>query len=153
MDIHSLTLGKRENGKRYLRRPLNWKRYCACADYLQLNKEEFELLLGEKLSHDSMKRFFQQFEDGLLKALLITMGEQGLYLVYRPKSKLVVRSIMAPRIERLRDTTGCGDVFGAAFVSAIINGASIPTAARFANVQAARNCRFAGIEELILDAP
>lgn len=150
MDIHSLTLGKRKGGDRYFRRPANWKRYCACADYLQVNREEFELLSGEMISLGAMRRFFETFSSGFLRALHITSGKQGSYLVYRPESKILVRNIKAPDVKNILDTTGCGDVFGAAFVSAIVKGHSIYSATRYANAQAARNCRFAGIEELRL---
>jgi hypothetical protein len=150
MDIHSLTLGKRKSGKRYFRKPVNWKRYCACADYLQMNKEEFELLSGKATTANSMKLLFKEFEKGILKALHVTMGANGSFLVYRPKSKITVKLIKPPEIRRLRDTTGCGDVFGAGFVAAIMKGHSIYSASRMANKAAAQNCCFAGIEDLRL---
>ena len=150
MDIHSLTLGKRKSGKRYFRKPANWKRYCACADYLQMNKEEFELLSGKATTADSMRTLFKEFEKGILKALHITMGAHGSFLVYRLKSKITVKLIKPPEISRLRDTTGCGDVFGAGFMAAIMKEHSIYSGTRLANRAAAQNCRFAGIEDLKL---
>jgi sugar/nucleoside kinase (ribokinase family) len=150
MDIHSLTLGKRKSGKRYFRKPANWKRYCSYADYLQMNKEEFELLSGKAISANSMRTLFKGFGKGILKVLHVTMGAHGSFLVYRPKLKIIVKLIKLPEISRLRDTTGCGDVFGAAFVAAIMKGYSIYSASRMANKAAAQNCRFAGIEDLRL---
>jgi len=153
VDIHSLTLGKRKSGERYFRKPLNWKRYCACADFLQMNREEFELLSGQPAFNESLKRFYSQFADGFLKALHVTCGQAGSCLAYKPGAKIVIKRIKAPVIRDLRDTTGCGDVFGAAFVASIVQGNSIYSSACFANDRAAMKCRFAGIESLRLHKP
>ncbi len=150
IDIHSLTLGMRKSGERYLRRPANWKKYCACADYLQVNSEEFELLSGKVISKNALKQFFEAVDKGYLRALHITLGKQGSYLVYKPESNILVRTIKSLVIRNPRDTTGCGDVFGAAFAAAIMKGLPDYKATRIANLRAGENCGYAGIEGLRL---
>jgi sugar/nucleoside kinase (ribokinase family) len=147
MDIHSLTLGLRANGERYLRKPANWQRYTAIADYLQMNSEEYELLTGFgpkaltlKVFHGWRKR----------RTLIVTMGREGALVGYKMQSGAKYDFISAPKIKQAVDTTGCGDVFGAAFAAMILEEYSPEKAVRFANLQASRKCRYSGIEDMKL---
>lgn len=118
MDIHSLTLGSRkvEDGyKRFLRRPSNWLRYVSCADILQMNESEFEIVSGCEFSHENLKNFWQLISPGA-KCLLITLGKDG-SLVISGKAKPVIKEIPPIKISRVYDTTGCGDAFAAGFIS------------------------------------
>jgi sugar/nucleoside kinase (ribokinase family) len=151
MDIHSLTLGKKENGERFLRKPPDWKRYAACADYLQMNQREFELLSETSANPENVREFYQNLGMSGPIALNITLGERGSYLVHHDFDKLVCEHIAAPRVEIMADTTGCGDVFGAAFTAALCKGYANKLAAWTANQKASENCRYAGIENLNLD--
>jgi len=131
MDIHSHTLGRRkvEGGyRRYLRTPPHWERYAACADILQMNETEFELLSGMGLSQKNVMDFFAN-KVNHLKCLAVTLGGDGCLVVYR-KNTLVFRRIPAIRIERVYDTTGCGDIFGAGFAAEYLRSRSPLKAAR-----------------------
>ncbi|MFQ6617965.1 MAG: hypothetical protein ACE5QV_04670, partial [Fidelibacterota bacterium] len=44
MDIHSLTLGIDEQGKRVPRKLWNWERWVSCADIIQLNENELSVI-------------------------------------------------------------------------------------------------------------
>jgi sugar/nucleoside kinase (ribokinase family) len=148
MDIHSLTLGLRTNGERYLRKPSNWKRYAACADYLQMNGEEYKLLTGLIPSPQTLRLFPDQESR---KALLVTMGNKSTLAGYRTLSETKYRSFAVPKVKRPVDTTGCGDVFGAAFAAMILKGYSPEASIKFANLQASKSSLHPGIENIELD--
>ena len=146
MDIHSLTLGRKKAPGgywRHLRRPRYWQRYAACADILQVNETEFELLSGEKLSLSEAADFMAG-QLMRLKCLVVTRGAEGSLVVYRSGEKLVGRLLPPIRVARVFDTTGCGDIFGAGFVSEFLNSGSYLKAARFGNRLAADRCRKKG---------
>lgn len=148
IDIHSLTLGLKTNGGRFLRKPANWKRYADCADYLQMNAREYQLLTGLtpilltlRLFPDLKKR----------KAVMVTLGSKGTLAGYNTRSGPGYKSFAVPKAKQPVDTTGCGDVFGAAFVALILKGYSLKASIKFANLQASRNSLFSGIENIRLD--
>jgi sugar/nucleoside kinase (ribokinase family) len=143
MDIHSHTLGRRkvEGGhRRHLRRPPHWRRYIACADILQVNAVEFELLSGKKISRAAVGDFFAR-EAQHLKCLIVTLGVDGSLVSYRGKGNAIItRSIPVVSIERVHDTTGCGDIFGAGFVAEYLRTRSPIKAARHGSRKAGARC-------------
>ena len=147
MDIHSHTLGRRkvEGGhRRHLRRPLHWRRYVACADILQVNAVEFELLSGLKVSRQAAGGFFD-CEVRHLTCLIVTLGADGCLVTYRSRRNLIVTChIPALKIGRVYDTTGCGDIFGAGFVAEYLKTGSPIKAARHGTRLAGARCRKRG---------
>lgn len=150
IDIHSLTLGIKDDGQRYLRRPHNWQRYAACADYLQMNAAEFELLAGIGPSHSILNTFFKIYGGKRPKALIVTAGSEGTFITSVEKSAIKSRFIESPKVDDSLDTTGCGDVFGASFMAAILRGHNLDKAVQIANDRAAQKCYTCGIEKLRL---
>lgn len=147
MDIHSHTLGKRKvagGHRRHLRRPPNWRRYIACADILQVNAVEFELLSGVPPSRRAAGDFFEG-EAGHLKCLIVTLGSDGCLITYRgQKGMIATRRIKAVDIRRVYDTTGCGDIFGAGFVAEYLRTGRPVKAARHGTRLAGERCRKRG---------
>ncbi len=147
MDIHSHTLGRRkvEGGhRRHLRRPPHWRRYIGCADILQVNAVEFELLSGMKISRRAAGGFYET-EGGHLKCLIVTLGAGGCLVTYRgQRSMSVTRHVPAVEIKRVYDTTGCGDIFGAGFVAEYLRTKSPLKAARHGTRLAGGRCRKRG---------
>lgn len=150
IDIHSLTLGKKPDGGRFLRRPRNWKRYAACADFLQMNSIEFELLSGKSAEKDTVTAFFKLFSPSRLKALLVTLGDRGAFFASQFGRGVRCQQVRPPRVGRIMDTTGCGDVFGAGFCSAWIMGSSAMRSAEIAVASATMKTRVRGVENLNL---
>lgn len=143
MDIHSLTLGRKKapgGYRRFLRRPRYWKRYAACADILQINETEFELLCGQEFSRKNATSFVTEHLNHL-KCLAVTRGVKGSLLVLRKNRRLYSREIPPVTVSRVQDTTGCGDIFGAGFVAEYLRSRSFIKAAQNGNRLAADRCR------------
>lgn len=145
MDIHSLTLGRRRipgGYRRFMRRPRNWKRYAACADILQMNATEFELLSGWSFSADRAGRFYDR-ELSHLTCLAVTLGADGCLVTYRA-GRTESRRLPAVRIGQVHDTTGCGDIFAAGFIVEYLRSGDPVSSARAGNRLAAARCRRRG---------
>ena len=146
MDIHSLTLGRRRvrgGYRRHLRRPRYWRRYVACADILQVNKVEFELLSGRSFSPGAATAFFRE-ELLFAKCLVITLGDEGCQIVYQRSGNTIGRHVKGIRVARVLDTTGCGDIFAAGFISEYLDTRNFVEAARRGNRLAAARIRIKG---------
>lgn len=142
-DYHSLTLGIGENYERKRRPVEDWRRWPFMTDTVQLNEEEIAGLTRERLSE-------QQTVGHLLtlgvKNLLVTRGERGLSLFYNDHKKVVRKDIAGVAVERARDATGCGDVFGAAFHLSYVKTKDPVASAEFANTVAAAKAQMVGAD-------
>lgn len=152
IDLHSLTLGRRKTKggfARFLRRPRNWQRYVACADILQVNRVEFELISGTPFSIESAYMFFSRCRGEGLRYLIITLGQKGCLIVHVSKR---IHSISIPASRPAThpyDTTGCGDVFAAGFISTysecwLSEEKNLIKAAQTGNCLAAQRCMVKG---------
>jgi len=148
IDIHSLTLGKRADGRRYLRKPRNWRRYAACADYLQMNRCEFELLTGMAMDKSGLRRFFGLLPGRRPQALIVTLGREGSYLLCRGGRLAAGRQFRVPQPSPAGDTTGCGDIYAAAFCAGLVQQYDLARCAKLANACAQQRVGLAGIETL-----
>ena len=148
IDFHSRTLGRRADGTRYLRRPRDWQKTVLCADFLQMNEVEFKLLARQLPDRSRCQRFMATEMNKGARALLVTLGSRGCIVCYRRGTSIVVQQIMPPATNKVIDTTGCGDVFAAAFLSAVISKASIPSATAIAVRIATSRAEFASVEDL-----
>lgn len=138
LDLHSLTLGFAADGKRFLCKPAGWERWAACADWLQMNEVEASLL-GDG---QDLERFAASILDLGPRGVMITRGGAGCFGCWRESG--VVRRLSVPAARRPQPAfpTGCGDVFGAGFTYAVVEGAPAEAALRFANAAAgAKACR------------
>jgi sugar/nucleoside kinase (ribokinase family) len=67
---------------------------------------------------------------------------------YNDHKHVVQKEVAGVRVEHVRDTTGCGDVFGAALHLQYVRTRNLLDAAQFANNVASARTRFIGIEGL-----
>lgn len=148
IDFHSRTLGRRVDGTRYLRRPKDWRKTVLCADYLQMNEVEFELLTGQRPDQNHCRRFMVEEMNRKARALLVTLGSRGCIVSYRRGTSIVSRQVLSPATKKVTDTTGCGDVFAAAFVTSQMSNPSIESAARFAVRVATFRAENVSVEDL-----
>lgn len=144
-DFHSLTLGVKQNHERFRRPVVDWRRWVFMTDTVQLNEDEIAGLSIEQLTE-------QQTVGHLLalsvKGLVVTRGERGASLFFNDHKKVTRRDIDGLKVERQRDATGCGDVFGAAFHLHYVKTNDLLAAATFANTVAAAKATLNGSENI-----
>lgn len=146
MDIHSLTLGRKKakgGFHRFLRRPRYWQRYAACADILQMNRVEFELLSGDPLSDNSAVALLRRHLPRV-RCLLVTLGREGVLVASRTDGRWRVLRIPVREVKHPHDTTGCGDIFAAGFILEYLRTHDVVASARRGNILAASRCRLPG---------
>jgi len=144
-DFHSLTLGLNDAHERRRRPVEEWRRWAFMVDTLQLNEEEIAGLPVEPMSE-------RQIAGHLLtlgvKGVLVTRGERGVS-VYRNDQKHVVRTdISGIPANGEGEPTGCGDVFGAAFILHYVRTSDLLASAEFANRAGAAKARMRGADQL-----
>ncbi|MCX6825910.1 MAG: PfkB family carbohydrate kinase [candidate division Zixibacteria bacterium] len=150
IDIHSLTLGKRKDGSRYLRKPPGWEKVVEIADYLQMNRAELSILTekrrklktpGDNISLN-LKQLYRSLTDYSIevskKVFIITDGANGCHWCLGGQRKPELNRISSPSLIKRGDVTGCGDCFSAGFIIALIMGKGLDECAASAN-QAAVN--------------
>ena len=150
MDVHSLTLGIDGRRRRFFRAPPRWEAWLGCADVVQLNEHEGELLAGGPLdSVEATGKFGERVLALGPEALLITRGEKGADSVARnPRGAVEVRHYPAQAAAVPVDETGCGDAFLMGFTWSFLKTRSVPSAVRFANRVAGVTCGLRGIDQM-----
>ncbi len=146
IDFHSRTLGRDHAGRRFLRRPRDWREMIRCADFLQMNEIEFCLLAGKPPDPAVGLRFMRKQLGHNCRGLFVTLGDKGCLYALRREERITVGCLPAPRIRKSAiDTTGCGDIFAAAFLAAYWTSKDALLAARFAVDTASARVRVSGI--------
>jgi len=144
LDMHSLTLGVNSDATRY-RRPLSeWRRWCFMVNSVQMNEEEAAGLTVEQYSEEALAK---QMLPLMVNAMFVTRGERGV-TVFQQEHKHLMRKDIPGLPTGSKDPTGCGDVFGSAFLYQFCKTKRVEQAAQFANEVAAANSTFAGSDEL-----
>src|SRR5574341_882505 len=146
LDLHSLTLGIDDKGRRFLKKPENWEEYVACADYLQLNQTELETILGKKIKRADLAETSSQLGKLGPEMVLVTLSDNGCHLTYRSvDNENVYNELVSKPVSPVVDTTGCGDVFGAGFLAKLFATNDPVQAADFANYVAGLKATFSGL--------
>ena len=144
-DYHSLTLGVRANHERY-RRPLeDWRRWAFMDDTVQLNEEEIAGITLEGLTEKQTAGHLLTLS---VKGVVVTRGDRGATLYYSEHKKMLRKDVEGVRLENPRDSTGCGDVFGAAFLLQYAGSRDLFAATDFANRIAAAKVQQIGVGNL-----
>ena len=146
LDLHSRALGIDEHGRRYYREVPEWREWVSACDFLQMNEMEAATLAGSRvaLDDDALIKFGVTLVAENLSACNITLAGRGSLLFYRAASGVTHTHIRPQRRVRAMDVIGCGDAFGAAFLTHLFAHSDYVAAARFANLVAALNTTFLG---------
>jgi len=154
-DIHSLMLGRANDGKRYRRKPYGLKKWLEHFNYVQMNLGEARTLTGLDLDRSA-----GDFEGALSRAsaavqrlgpglVAITLGEKGAFLSEVNRIGSVASELRGGhRIDSPIDPTGSGDVFLAAFTSTVVLGGDPGEALSFAVRSSALSTTVQGAEKL-----
>jgi len=155
-DLHSLALGRRPDGTRYLRPIEEAIAWLACFDVVQLNEDEMGQLGEQPLALAARALTLGT------GAVCVTLGARGAVYVSagdfghlgwagaaRPArgsgAGLVKTALVrADGLPADGDPTGCGDVFGGTLVAALLDGTALEEALTLANRMAARNVTHRG---------
>jgi adenosine kinase len=146
LDLHSLTLGIDDTGKRFPKKPDNWEEYVGGADYLQLNLTELETIIGKKINKSELEIVATRIVELGTQIVVVTLSDRGCLLVYRTiENEIKSESVKLNPVSQVADTTGCGDVFGAGFLAKLIAVKDPVQAAEFANHVAGLKVTFSGL--------
>jgi sugar/nucleoside kinase (ribokinase family) len=146
LDLHSLALGIDASGKRYYREIPNWREWVAASDILQMNEREAATLAGwgERCTRGELLDFGRHLVSERLLACHITLASEGSLLFYRNHGRIDQEHCPPQMIPQVVDIIGCGDAFGAAFLTHFMKTKNFSAAAHFANKIAGLNCTFMG---------
>ena len=144
LDMHSLTLGVNSDATRYRRAVSEWRRWCFMINSVQMNEEESGGLTIEKYDEESLAK---QMLPLMVNALFVTRGAMGVTM-FQQEHKHLLRKDIPGIATGSKDPTGCGDVFGSAFLYQYCRTKNFERAVTFANEVAAVNSTFSGSEQL-----
>lgn len=145
MDIHSLSLGINEDGKRYRRPLMNWRRWLFMLHAVQMNEEEAQGLALEKYEEESL---IKQITALNTDNVIITRGSNGCSLYHDEHKQIHRLDCPGENIDREVDSTGCGDAFAAAYCAKYIRSRDGVESVKFANKVAAIKASLKGNESL-----
>jgi len=150
-DLHSLFLGPpRADGPRLPRILPRWGEWLRCFHAVQMNEDEYELLVAEPLAPETYPEYILGFG---ARAAFVTQGERGASFAARPRpleprgrgNETVERgSVPAHPVAPGGDPTGAGDAWGAALVGGLVSGVEVRRAIARANAVAAVKMRHRG---------
>ncbi|MFA6434814.1 MAG: PfkB family carbohydrate kinase [Elusimicrobiales bacterium] len=108
----------------------------AGADLVKINKSEFEEAFGVRLSRRGLRKVFDKYSPGGLKALIVTNGP-GRTLAVARSGMWTVWSVPLRRVE---SPVGAGDSFMAGFIAGFMKGLPFEAGLRLATGCAASDC-------------
>jgi hypothetical protein len=160
LDVHNIVMKTCTDGQR-IQGPVNeWQDWCINCDTLQMNESEINIISFEKLKeYDIAFNVLAENKGKGPKALVITRGTDGASL-FQKKEKNILgekfgdidrEDLSAIENTNFRDSTGCGDVFGAGFFykNSIHEQSNFAIAANFANKLASAKTELTGVEEMV----
>lgn len=141
LDLHSLTLGRKSDGMRYLRNTEagDWIKH---SDIIQANEREFKAIGGDP---GNPELFFREicFKEG--KIFNLTRSHRGSSSFYWEDGNLNCIDAAPAAEMKVIDPTGCGDAFMAGFIFDYYINRDIEKAAKAANLSAAITGAFKGL--------
>jgi adenosine kinase len=171
VDVHSKVARWDARGKKEIVPFADWREWLGRADAAQMNEFECEMIVGRKLREQSdFVAAGAEIVAAGAPIVLITLGPLGSVLVYdrgrlsgagdqgagaagqrgSPVGEGDLRWVANPAlaVEKVVDTTGCGDSFSAGFMWSYLQSGDPVKANAAANIVAGVNCTVAGIGHL-----
>ncbi|RJP76408.1 MAG: hypothetical protein C4524_10040 [Candidatus Zixiibacteriota bacterium] len=148
LDVHSLTLSDPDpKGRRRMRVLRDWQDWLRGMEYVQLTLTEAASLAGQ---NKTTLAGLVEVADWLLEngtlGVIVTRGNLGALYFHMDEQGILKEEVPAFPVQTLVDTTGCGDVFSAAFVFHLLRwGGGGLQSITFANRAAALKATFSGL--------
>jgi sugar/nucleoside kinase (ribokinase family) len=145
LDIHCLVCGVNPDYTRFYR-PLDmWRRWLFMLHGVQMNEKEATCITNEIKDEIVLARQILALDT---KVLHITRSSRGSTIFVDDHKQVKRYDIPAFDPEKAVDTTGCGDVYAAAYCTGYLKLMDIEKATQFANMIASYNARFPGAKGL-----
>jgi hypothetical protein len=149
-DLHSLLLAVGPDGARTLQPLPAWPAWRECFDVVQMNEDELSALTVAGARPETTAR--ESVAHGP-RALFVTRGDRGASWWSRSGAEgdevRTGHELSEPVPREVADPTGCGDVWGAACATALLEGEDVAAAARRANHLAGAAARHRGTAGLV----
>lgn len=156
MDMHNLCMTTHEDGTRTQGPVKHWLDWCRLTSTLQMNESELHVMPGEKMhEYETAEKILA---DGSVKTLIVTRGKLGVSMYSRKETtaagekyfELDKADLPAIETPHFIDSTGCGDVFAAAFFynNCVNKLNDFHASLNFANKAASKSSTLFGVEEL-----
>lgn len=145
IDVHSLTLGLKEDFTRFHRPLPEWRRWLFMIHGAQMNEEEARILTVEKFDELSLANHTLALNT---KVLHITRGERGCSSFVDEHKHVRRFDTDGIEVKDAVDPTGCGDVFAGAYCAHYMKTHDIVASATFANRVAAAKAGISGSGEI-----
>jgi sugar/nucleoside kinase (ribokinase family) len=140
-DLHSLTLGVRENSQRFRRSLEAWRRWLFMLHTVQMNEAEADALTPERYDEANLVKQALALNT---RALCITRGSGGCTVYVNDRKHINRSDFPGVPADGPVDPTGCGDVFGAAYCAHLVHSGNPVAAAEYANTVAAAKAEITG---------
>ncbi len=131
LDIHTLSRGVYKNNKRKFRTIPDGMKWIAQADFVQTNERELKTLSDEFTENEIVREFFEKGGKGFI----VTQGKKGAKGYYEKNGEIEMLELKN-EISFGNQCVGCGDYFGASFISAYLHARDFVTALEHANKKA-----------------
>ncbi|MEE9432595.1 MAG: PfkB family carbohydrate kinase [Melioribacteraceae bacterium] len=145
LDIHSLSRGIDENNNRKFRQIPSVKRWLDCADIVQCNESELLTICESNVEQEIVNFVFRRRP----RLFIITRANRGatLYTDFADRDK--EKFDVVPIKVTAKNSVGCGDIFGATFLSyyADYDRRNIHKILRYANIAAGLFTQYRTIED------
>ena len=154
LDIHNRVVRWGEDGrggdKTYVRFD-DWEEWVKNFDVVQMNEFECSMVVGRELrSQDDYISAAYDILNAGPKVVLVTLGPFGSVMCHRVDGKAYYYHCACPAmdVERVVDTTGCGDSFSSGFLCNYLKTKNPVVANAAANIVGGVNCETSGIGHL-----
>ncbi len=145
LDLHNIVMRRLADGKRVRGPRPDYLEWSKLADTVQMNEEE---AVAIDIETKDLVTLAEKILGTGVKAVVVSLAERGLSL-YEKEGRRVIERILPARKVDVVDPTGSGDVFGAVFLRAVLNGKSFKDAAEAGVEIASKKVAAAGPSGLI----
>ena len=142
LDVHTLSRGLGENNQREFRPVPMAVEWMHAVDIVQVNENELRTLS----SKESETEIALEVLKCGLKCLIVTKGEFGSKIYSLENGELISYFQSAIKINCV-NKVGCGDIFGAVFLTSYLKNKSLTEAARISNTAAGVTAGYKDIKE------